>query len=258
MMQLLGIDIGGSGIKGGLVNIRDGSLVSAPHSIATPLPATPAAVAETVAQLLAHFSWQGPIGCTFPAVIKNGVSYTAANVDPGWVGCHGEQLLHKRTGSAVLLLNDADAAGIAEMRLGAGQGKNGVVIMLTLGTGIGSAIFVNGQLLPNSEFGHLEIRSKEAEQRAAARIRTEKKLSWERWAKRLNEVLRRMEDLFWPDLFILGGGISRKHEKFFNLLEIRTPIVPAAFFNQAGIVGAAIAAAEHFGMDKHGDTNRDN
>jgi polyphosphate glucokinase len=247
-MCVLGIDIGGSGIKGGLVDTDKGVLLTERHRIDTPAPATPVAIADSVAQLLAHFNWQSAIGCTFPAVIKQGVSYTAANVDPGWIGCNGEQLIYQRTNCPVLLLNDADAAGIAEMRLGAGQGKNGVVIMLTLGTGIGSAIFSNGQLLPNTEFGHLQIRGKDAEARASARIRTEKKLTWANWAKRLNEVLRTMEDLFWPDLFILGGGISRKHEKFFNLLEVRTPLLPAHFFNQAGIIGAAIAAAEHFGL----------
>lgn len=246
MLEVLGIDIGGSGIKGAPVNVADGSLARERHRIETPQPATPQAVAETVTALCAHFAWNGPIGCTFPAVIKHGVAHTAANVDKTWIGCDGESLIASRTGCSTLFINDADAAGMAEMNLGAGCGRQGVVIMLTLGTGIGSAIFVDGHLVPNTEFGHLEIRGKEAEHRAAARIRKEQKLTWDAWTKRLNEFMRRMEDLFWPDLFILGGGVSRKHAKFLHLLELRTPVVPAKLLNQAGIIGAAVAAAQHF------------
>jgi polyphosphate glucokinase len=244
--HILGIDIGGSGIKGAPVDVSSGTMIGERHRIATPQPSTPAAVANTVAELATHFHWKAPIGCTFPAVIKNGVAMTAANVDSSWVGSNGEQLIHNRTECPVLLLNDADAAGMAEMRLGAGVGNKGVVIMLTLGTGIGSAIFVNGQLLPNTEFGHMEIRGKEGEHRAAAQVRKNKNLGWKAWAKRLNEYMSRMDDLFWPDLFIIGGGVSRKHEKFLPLLTVRAPVVPAELRNQAGIIGAAIAAAEHF------------
>jgi polyphosphate glucokinase len=243
-MEILGIDIGGSGIKGALVDIENGELTVERHRIPTPQPSNPAAVAEVVAEIVQHFDWQGPIGCTFPAVIKKGHVYTAANVDPGWIGINGEQLLSEKTGCPVLLLNDADAAGIAEMNFGAGKGRDGVVIVHTFGTGIGSAIFNNGQLLPNTEFGHLEIRCKEAEHRASARNRTDEGLKWKTWAWRVNEFLGRMEGLFWPDLFIIGGGISRKHEKFLLLLETRAEIQPAQMQNQAGIIGAAIAMGQ--------------
>jgi polyphosphate glucokinase len=245
-MEILGIDIGGSGIKGAPVNIETGELMAERHRIPTPLPSEPDAVAEVVAQIAQHFNWQGPIGCTFPAVIKNGVVYTAANVDHSWIGTNGEELIKAKTGSPVLLLNDADAAGVAEMELGAGKGRDGVVILHTFGTGIGSAIFVDGQLVPNTEFGHMEIRSKEAEHRASARNRTDEGLKWKTWAWRVNEFLARMEALFWPDLFIIGGGVSRKHDKFLHFLDTRAEIVPAQMLNQAGIIGAAIAAGKHF------------
>ena len=173
---------------------------------------------------------------------KNGVTHTAANVDDSWIGANGRELLAKKTGCPVILLNDADAAGIAEMEFGAGKGQQGVVIVLTLGTGIGSAIFINGRLVPNTEFGHMEVRGKDAEDRASDRIRKEKSLSWEKWAKRLNEYLGRMEMLFWPDLFIIGGGVSKKHEYFLPLLQTRAEIVPAQMLNEAGIIGAAMAA----------------
>lgn len=245
-MEILGIDIGGSGIKGALVDTQRGELVGERHRIPTPQPSVPEAVADVVNQLVQHFQWQGPVGCTFPAVIKQGVVHTAANVDESWIGVHGEQLLHVKTGCPILLLNDADAAGIAEMEFGAGKKQQGVVIIHTFGTGIGSAIFVNRQLLPNTEFGRLEIRGKEAEHRASDLIRTEKDLSWNKWATRVNEVLERMEALFWPDLFIIGGGVSKKHEKFLPLLQLRTKVVPAHLLNQAGIIGAAVAANRHF------------
>jgi polyphosphate glucokinase len=241
-MEILGIDIGGSGVKGAIVDVEKGELVTKRYRIPTPQPATPEAVGDTVAQLVQHFKWSGPIGCTFPAIIKNGVAYSAANVDKSWIGTNGEALLKEKTGCPVLLLNDADAAGIAEMEFGAGKGHKGTVIMLTFGTGIGSAIFINGTLLPNTEFGHMEIRGKDAEHRASDKVRTDEKLSWEKWARRVNEFLSRMELLFSPDLFIFGGGISKKHEKFFHLFQIQTPIVPAQLRNRAGIIGAAMAA----------------
>lgn len=248
-MEILGIDIGGSGIKGAPVNINIGELLVERHRIETPQPSTPEAVIDAVAQMTQYFNWQGPLGCTFPAVIKQGVIHTAANVDQSWRGIEGETLIAARTGCPTLLLNDADAAGIAEMEFGAGRGHQGVVIILTFGTGIGSAIFVEGQLLPNTEFGHLEIRGKEAEHRAAARIRKEEDLSWKAWAQQVNEFLERMEALFWPDVFIIGGGVSRKHEKFLHLLHTRAEIVPAHFRNQAGIIGAAIAAGKQFNLE---------
>ncbi len=241
-MEILGIDIGGSGIKGAPVNIETGELTSDRYRIPTPEPSVPEAVADVVAKITRHFEWTGPIGCTFPAVIKNGVALTAANVDNTWIGTNGQKLLREKTGCPVLLLNDADAAGFAEMKFGAGQDRTGVVILLTLGTGIGSAIFVNGVLVPNTEFGHLDIRGKDAENRASDRIRKAEDLSWKEWAKRVNEYLQRMEALFWPDLFIIGGGVSKKHEKFFRYFDIKTEIVPAKTLNEAGIIGAALAA----------------
>lgn len=245
-MAFFGVDIGGSGIKGAPVNVNEGCLAAQRLRIATPQPATPQAVAKTVAQLLQTFNWNQPVGCTFPAVIKHGIAHSAANVDNSWINTNGEALLQEYCDCPVLLLNDADAAGIAEMRFGAGRGHKGTVIMLTLGTGIGSAIFINGHLLPNTEFGHMEIRGKEAECRASSLVRKRQKLSWKAWSKRLNEFLSRMESLFSPDLFIIGGGISRRHDQFIPRLEIKTPIVPAHLLNQAGIIGAAAAAAEHF------------
>jgi len=242
-MEILGIDIGGSGIKGALVDVEQGMQTTERHRIPTPQPATPDAVGDVVAELAHHFSWQGPIGCTFPAIVKNGVVHSAANVDPTWIGTDGKALLEQKTGCPVFLLNDADAAGVAEMAFGAGKERQGTVILLTFGTGIGSAIFVNGQLIPNTEFGHLKIRGKDAEHRAAARIRKEEALSWRKWAKRVDEFLGQMEFLFSPDLFIIGGGVSRRIEKFSSYLTTTsTEIVPAELQNEAGIIGAAIMA----------------
>lgn len=241
-MEILGIDIGGSGIKGAPVNVKKGTLLAERQRLDTPQPSVPEAVGDTVAEIARQFNWQGPIGCTFPAVVKHGVTLTAANVDESWINFNGQKLFEAKTGCRVLLLNDADAAGIAEMELGAGQGQSGVVIVLTFGTGIGSAIFVDGQLVPNTEFGHMEIRGKDAEHRAADRIRAEKDLSWEKWAERVNEFLTRMEALFSPDLFIIGGGVSKKHDKFLPLLQTQAKIVPAQMLNEAGIIGAAMAA----------------
>ncbi len=245
-MEFFGIDIGGSGIKGAPVDVQKGELTAERYRIPTPEPSVPEAVAEVVAQVVQNFKWQGPIGCTFPAVVKNGVAYSAANVDASWIGTNGEELIASKTGGQVIMLNDADAAGIAEMEFGAGQGRAGVVIVLTFGTGIGSAIFVDGRLVPNTEFGHMEVRRKDAEHRAAARFRTEEALTWKKWAKRVNEFLGRMEVLFSPDLFIIGGGVSRKHEEFFKFLKTRAEIVPAKMLNDAGIIGAAMAAAQRF------------
>ena len=241
-MEILGVDIGGSGIKGAPVDVTKGILVAERYRIPTPQPSKPEAVAEVMAQIIKHFKWKGPIGCTFPAVIKDGVTYTAANVDKSWIGTNGQKLLQKRTGCPVLLLNDADAAGIAEMQFGAGKGHKGVIIVLTFGTGIGSAIFVNGQLVPNTEFGHMEIRGKDAEDRSSDRIRKEKDLGWKQWAAQVDEFLGRMEALFSPDLFIVGGGVSKKHEKFIPLLHTQAEVVPAQMRNEAGIIGAARAA----------------
>lgn len=241
-MEILGIDIGGSGIKGAPVNLDLGDLAAKRYRIPTPQPSVPDAVGDVVAKVARHFKWTGPIGCTFPAVIKKGVAFTAANVDNTWIGTNGEQLFSEKTGCPVLLLNDADAAGYAEMAFGAGKDRTGVIIVLTLGTGIGSAIFVDGKLVPNTEFGHMEIRGKDAEDRAADRVRKDDDLSWKKWGGRVNEFLQRMERLFSPDLFIIGGGVSKKHEKFFSYIKVRADVVPAKTRNEAGIIGAAIAA----------------
>ncbi|MFN8373997.1 MAG: ROK family protein [Anaerolineae bacterium] len=241
-MEILGIDIGGSGIKGAPVNIETGEMLTERHRIPTPHPAHPDAVADVVTRIAHHFEWKGPIGCTFPAVVKDGVMYSAANVDKSWIGTNGQQLFEEKTECPVVVLNDADAAGIAEMQFGAGRGQMGVVFIITLGTGIGSAIFHKGVLLPNTELGHLELRGKDAENRASDRIRKEKDLGWNEWADRLNEYFGRLEFLFSPDLFIIGGGVSAKAEKFLSLLETRAQIIPAQLLNDAGIIGAALAA----------------
>ncbi len=241
-MQILGIDIGGSGIKGAPVDIENGTLTAERHRIPTPQPSLPEDVGDVVAEIVQHFEWKGPIGCTFPAIIKEGVAFSAANVDPSWIGANGQELISNKTGCPTILVNDADAAGIAEMEFGAGRGEKGLVILLTLGTGIGSAFFINGILVPNTELGHLEIRGKDAEARASDRVREEKELSWEKWAERLDEYFQRVEFLFSPDLIIIGGGVSKKHDKFLPLLHTRARMVPAQLFNDAGIVGAALAA----------------
>jgi polyphosphate glucokinase len=241
-MDILGIDIGGSGIKGAPVDTTRGVLKAERHRIATPQPSTPEAVIEVVNELVEYFEWKGPVGCTFPAIIKHGVTLSAANVDDAWIGYEAERKLQKRTGCPLLLINDADAAGIAEMRFGAGRNHPGVVFILTLGTGIGSAIFVNGELLPNSELGHLEVNGKEAEKWAADSVRRKKDLKWKEWAGRIDVYLNRLAFLFSPDLFIIGGGVSAKFEKFQPYLTTQVPTVPAQLLNDAGIVGAALAA----------------
>jgi polyphosphate glucokinase len=241
-MIILGIDIGGSGIKGALVDVERGVPTTPYQRIPTPQPSTSGAVADVVAQLVRQFDAEGPVGCTFPAIIKDGVAYSAANVDRDWIGTNGERLFEQKTGRPFALINDADAAGVAEVEFGAGRGQSGVVMMLTLGTGIGSALFVDGRLVPNTELGHMDIRGKEAEHRASDRVREKKKLSWKQWAARVDEVLLRFEALFSPTLFIIGGGVSKKHAKFLPLLTVRTPVVPAQLLNEAGIIGAALVA----------------
>ncbi len=243
-MDVMGIDIGGSGIKGAPVDVVKGELVAERYRIPTPQPSKPDAVAEVVGEIVRHFNWQGPIGCAFPAIVQHGVTRSAANVDEAWIGTDAVKLFMDATGCPVRVLNDADAAGVAAMAFGAGQNQNGVVIMLTIGTGIGSAIFLDGKLVPNTELGHLQIQGKDAEHRASDRIRKEEDLSWKEWGKRLNEYLQHVEFLFSPDLFIIGGGVSKKHDKYFKYLDLQTPIVPAELRNEAGIIGAAMAARD--------------
>lgn len=243
-MEVLGIDIGGSGIKGAPVDVHSGELTAPRHRIDTPEPSTPDAVAAVIGQMAQHFEWRGAIGCTFPAIIHHGVTLTAANVDKSWIGTDAVTLFERATGCPVRVLNDADAAGLAEMTVGAGKHHMGVVIMLTFGTGIGSAIFVDGHLLPNTEFGHLVIDGVEAEHMASARVREVEQLSWKKWSERVNVFLAKMEFFFSPDLFIIGGGVSKKYHRFLPYLETRAEIVPAQLLNQAGIIGAAMAARE--------------
>jgi polyphosphate glucokinase len=244
--QAFGIDIGGSGIKGALVDTVTGSLLTPRVRTATPHPSTPNAVAAVVASILAEANWTGLVGATFPAVIQHGVARSAANVDPSWIGTDVDAIFTAATppGSDVVVLNDADAAGIAEARFGAARGMSGVVILLTFGTGIGSALLLDGRLVPNTELGHLELDGHDAEKRAAASVREEEKLSYPKWAKRVNHYMAHVERLFTPDLFVVGGGVSKDAEKWVPLLNLRTPVRPAELLNDAGIVGAALAAVE--------------
>ncbi len=247
-MDILGIDIGGSGIKGALVDTTTGTLSSERIKLLTPQPATPEAVAEVVAELVHQFQWQGGIGCGFPAVISSGVARTAANIDAGWIGVNVEDLLSAATGCACLVVNDADAAGVAEMRYGCGVGRLDTVLVLTLGTGIGSALFYHGQLFPNLELGAFPLKGGFAEHYAAAAVRKRDKLSWRSWSKRLNLFFSEVDRILSPELIILGGGVSRKSDKFMPFLTARAELLPAGLLNQAGIIGAACLAAERLAV----------
>jgi polyphosphate glucokinase len=250
IMHVLGIDIGGTGIKAAPVNADTGKLVADRQKIATPHPATPEAVMNVVHELTSAFGWKGALGVTFPGVVTNGTVQTAANMDKAWIGTDAAALFGKARGGAVTVLNDADAAGVAEMTFGAGAGpgERGTVLMLTFGTGIGSALFVDGTLVPNTEFGHIEINGKDAEKRASERAKELHDLSWSKWAGRVDDYMRHMEALLSPDLIIVGGGISKESEKWVPLLTgVRAKIVPAALLNDAGIVGAAMAATRRNG-----------
>ncbi|WP_378414334.1 polyphosphate--glucose phosphotransferase [Rhodococcus kronopolitis] len=243
-----GVDVGGSGVKGGLVDLDTGELIGERIKIETPQPATPAAIAATVREILAQAGWDGPVGLTLPAVVTDGVARTAANIDASWIGTDARALFTEALdGRPVTVLNDADAAGLAEDRYGAGRDVDGVVVLLTFGTGIGSAVLHHGVLLPNTEFGHLEVDGKEAEHRASSAAKETHDLSYHEWAKEVSRVLTRFEDLLWPDLFIAGGGISRKGHKWIPHLTNRTPVVAATLLNTAGIVGAALAADQSSG-----------
>ena len=243
--QAMGVDVGGSGIKGAVVDLETGQLVGERFRLETPQPATPEAVTRTVAEVVRHFDWTGPLGVTYPGVVVDGVVRTAANVDKSWIGTNAAQAYSAALdGQPVTVLNDADAAGLAEQRYGAGRNRSGVVVLLTFGTGIGSAVIHNGMLLPNTEFGHIEVDGKEAEHRAASSVKERKEWSYHRWCKEVTKVLVAIEDAICPDLFIAGGGISKKADKWIPLLTNRTPVVAAELLNTAGIVGAALAAAQ--------------
>jgi polyphosphate glucokinase len=242
MADVLGIDIGGTGVKAAPVDVAAGRLSSERFKVATPRPALPDAVARVISDVVAHFSWTGPVGCTFPGVVVAGKVHSAPNLDPAWLGLDAAAFLGRAAGHELTVMNDADAAGVAEMRFGAGQGEKGTVLLLTLGTGIGSALFYDGVLVPNTEFGHIEVHGKDAELRASERAREEGDLSWGKWAGRVETYLEKIEQLLSPDLIIIGGGVSRKSDKFLPRLSLRARIVPAKLHNDAGIVGAAMAA----------------
>ena len=242
------MDIGGSGIKGCPVDLGTGELIGERLRIDTPQPSTPEAVYDVVRRVVGEFDWTGPIGVTFPGVMKQGVAHTAANVDKAWIGTDVDAGLEAVIPGAVHTLNDADAAGLAEMRYGAGRDRGGVVLMLTFGTGIGSALFVNGTLVPNTEFGHIQVDGEDGERRASAAAKDREELSYPEWAQRVDRYLDVLEAGVWPDLIIVGGGVSKKAHKWVPLLSTRTPVVAAELQNDAGIVGAALAAHEGIGQ----------
>jgi polyphosphate glucokinase len=242
-MQILGIDIGGTGIKGAPVDTQTGRLLDERYRLSTPKGAKPGPMAKVVNEVATHFNWHGAIGCGFPAVIRNGVAESAANINEKWVGTNVAQLFSEATGCPVNVVNDADAAGLAEVTFGAGRDVPGVVMMITIGTGLGSALFIDGKLVPNTELGHIEVECDEAELIASDVVRKKEALSWKKWARRLDKYLNAIEHLFSPDLMILGGGVIKKQEQFLPLLTVRTRIIPAQLGNDAGIVGAALAAS---------------
>ncbi len=243
MNKVLGIDIGGTGMKGGIVDVDAGKLLTERKKFLTPHPATPEAVIEVVKDLIEYFDWkEGKIGVGFPAIIKNGKSMSASNVDQKWLDYPIYDLFEKTLNRKVVIHNDADVAGIAEVYHGAGKGKTGVILMLTIGTGIGSALFVDGKLVPNTELGHLKFKDKVAEKYASNKYREDNNLSWKEWGRSLKKVLQHIEFVINPDLIILGGGVSKKFEKYKEYLDIPTPIVPALLKNEAGVIGAAISA----------------
>ena len=244
MTLSLGIDVGGSGIKAAIVDLATGEFTTERVRVETPQPATPDSVVAATAGLIADLGHNGPIGIGFPSPIVDGVTTLASNIDPAWVGARAEDLFAAGLGAPVRVINDADAAGVAEARYGAAHGVQGLVVLLTLGTGIGSALLYNGVLVPNTEMGHIQVRGKDAEHRAAASVREAHDLSWHHWAERLQEVIEVIALLFWPDLVLLGGGVSRKADKFLHFIDVRPPLRAAALENRAGIVGAAAAAAD--------------
>ncbi|MDA3892155.1 MAG: ROK family protein [Salinivirgaceae bacterium] len=243
-MEVLGIDVGGSGIKGAPVNIETGELLQERYRIETPQPATPEAVGNTIKKLVDHFEWNGKVGVGFPAAVQNGAVKTASNIDKSWIGVPINTFLSKKTGCEVHVANDADAAGMAEVKFGGGKDQKGVVILLTIGTGIGTVLFLDGKLFPNTELGHLEFKNTTIEGYAADSVRKKEDLSWKDWGKRFNKVLKHFEQMFYPELIIIGGGVSKKMERFKAQIDINTKLIPAELLNEAGIIGAAAFANE--------------
>jgi len=246
LKKVLGIDIGGSGIKGAIVHTKKGKLLTERYRIPTPGKSTPENVAKVIKQIADHFNWEGPIGCGFPAVVQHGVARSAANIDDSWIGVNINELVTKETGCPTMAINDADAAGMAEMKFGAGKSHKGVVFLVTVGTGLGTVFFTRGKLLPNTELGHVLLNEQTAEEYASDAVRKRLDLTWEEWAVRFNEYLLYIEKLFSPDLFIIGGGASKKDDKYIDQFTVQAPIIPAKLLNQAGIVGAARAARIFF------------
>jgi polyphosphate glucokinase len=242
-VEVFGLDVGGSGIKGAPVDTASGELLAERVRVKTPQPATPEAIVETAVEVVRRSGWAGPVGAGFPAVVKDGVVQTAANIDRAAIGFDLRSRLEQELGNPVRVVNDADAAGLAEVRWGAGRDVPGVVLMLTLGTGIGTALFVGGTLVPNTELGHIEIDGHDAETRASDGARKREDLGWEEYAERLQKYLNTVENLLWPDLIVIGGGISKKSEKYLPRIEMRTKVVTAQMLNEAGIAGAALAGA---------------
>ena len=243
--MVLGIDIGGTGMKAAPVDIDEGLLTVERFRIDTPAPSTPQAMLTVIGELINHFEWKGEVGCGFPGVIKQGEVQTAANLSKKWIGVNMQNEIEGLSSCKASVINDADSAGLAEMKFGSGKDYNceggGVVLMVTLGTGIGTALFVDGHLMPNTELGHIEIDGKDAETRASSVHRETEGLSWKKWGKRVNKYLQTMENYLSPDVFIIGGGISKKSDKFFDYIDVKAKLVPAAMHNNAGIVGAALA-----------------
>jgi polyphosphate glucokinase len=250
LRKILGIDIGGSGVKGAIVDTKKGELLTDRYRIPTPQPATPEAVAKVISKITKHFDWKGPVGAGYPGVIQHGIARTAANVDNSWIDMNLNNLFSKATGCVVHVVNDADAAGMAEVKFGAGKGKKGTLLLVTVGTGLGTVIFSNGMLVPNLEMGHILLHGADAELYATDAARKNNDLDWDTWAGRFNEYLLRMEELVWPDLIIIGGGASKKGDKFFHHLTTKAPVVPAMLMNEAGIVGAAMVSKYYHKLEE--------
>ncbi len=241
--EVLGIDFGGSGIKGAPINTKNGRLLADRYRIPTPIPATPKDVADVVVEIVNYFKWKGPIGIGFPSVVLNGIIKTASNIDKSWLGIDARHLFEKRTGQLVCVVNDADAAGFAEMKFGEGKGFKGTVLLVTIGTGIGTVLFSNKRLVANTELGHIYLKNGlEAEAFAADSTRSDENLDWDKWGERLNVYLNEMQKLFWPEVIIIGGGVSKKPEKFMHSVHVPSKIVMAKLKNEAGIIGASLAA----------------
>ena len=241
-MKILGIDVGGSGIKGAIVDSKTGELITERYRIETPQPATPQAVVDTIIAIIKNFDWHGVIGVGFPAAVRHEIVKTASNIDKSWIGVNAAKQIEEATGCPTHLVNDADAAGLAEMKFGAGRKQKGVTMVVTVGTGIGTSLFTKKKLVPNTELGFIHIKGIAGEHYAANSVREREELSWEEWGGRFNEYLHRLEQLFWPDLFIIGGGVSKHFHKYSKYFDIDTEVIPAESRNFAGIIGAALAA----------------